>query len=187
MKRLYFIAKDLQTLLQAKAGIEGLNDQDMDLHVWGRNREVLVTHDLRPLDAVSQSDVVHSGEQGALMGCVAGMVLGAILMVAEPFGLETGFLPFVFVTILFTLFGSWLGGLVGVSSDNYQLERFHEQVDAGYYIMQLDVAQNALDNTVAHLARQAPELVYSGETDAWDNPLRGSFVKHVPHGHVNVR
>jgi hypothetical protein len=187
MRRLYFIAGDLQTLLKAKASMVQMNKEELALHVWGRDHEVLINNNLPPLDPLAQSDIVHSGEQGALYGLLAGIIGGVVLSMTNPFGAEVGMLPFIMCLILFTFFGSWLGGLVGASSDNYQLERFHDQVDAGQYVMQVDVAQNYTDTLMAEMQAAAPGLVFAGENDAWNNPFKGSFVKHMSHGHSNVR
>lgn len=187
MKRLYFIAEDLQTLLLAKAALKNVEQRDIDMHVWGRDRATLVENALPPLEPLAQSDIVHSGEQGALFGLLAGVMVGGLLAVIDPMGLDLGFMPFLFVSILFTLFGSWLGGLIGASSDNYQLEQFHSKVDAGQYVLQLDLAQSIADKVVSDLKQGAPKLSYAAEADAWNNPLRGSFFKHTSHGHCNAR
>lgn len=187
MKRLYFIADDVQTLLQAKSTLNSIAQKDIDLHVWGRDREALIKNALPPLEPLAQSDIIHSGEQGALFGVIAGILVGGVLTVTNPFGIDTGFLPFLLVVVLFTFFGSWLGGLIGASSDNYQLEKFHSKVDAGKYVVQLDLAQNVSEQAVAQLKKGAPKLAYAGEADAWNNPLRGSFLKHTAHGHRNRR
>lgn len=187
MRRLYFIAENLQTLLRAKQEFNNLNIQSVNVHVWGRNRQEIMDNDLNPMPPVDQSDLIHSGEQGALMGCCAGFVLGLVLIVLEPFGMSLGFGTLFLSTVFVTMFGSWVGGLVGIGSDNYQLEPFHQRIDEGQYVLQLDADQQKTDTVISRLKASVPKLKFAGENYGWNNPLRGSFVKHLSNGHYNNR
>ena len=187
MRRLYFVAENLQTLLRAKKEFNQLDIHSVDVHVWGRNRQEILANDLNPMTPMDQSDLIHSGEQGALMGCCAGFVLGLVLIVLEPFGMKLGFGTLFLTTVFITLFGSWVGGLVGIGSDNYQLEPFHQRIDDGQYLLQLDADQQKTEAIINSLKSTVPKLKFAGENDGWNNPLRGSFVKHMSNGHYNNR
>lgn len=44
------------------------------------------------------------------------------------------------VVLLFSCFGAWVGGLVGVSSENYKIRRFHDDIEAGALLIMVDVS-----------------------------------------------
>lgn len=187
MSRLYFLAENLQSIVNAKSIFNRLEIPGLDIHVWGRNRQQIVEQDLNPLAPMDQSDLIHSGEQGALLGCGMGFIIGMGVIAAAPPQLGLGVGTLLLVTAFITLFGSWVGGLVGMASDNYQLEPFHQQVDDGQFLVLLDTEADKADRVIRDLTQAVPTLHYAGENDSWNNPLHGSFVKHRSNGHYNSR
>jgi hypothetical protein len=42
---------------------------------------------------------------------------------------------FFFLMLVATLFGAWVGGLIGMDSENRKLRRFHAEIEAGKYLV----------------------------------------------------
>jgi hypothetical protein len=56
-------------------------------------------------------------------------------MFLEPFGPETPKIVYFAVVVVFTLFGAWEGGLTGIDKENKKLRRFHQDIEAGKYLI----------------------------------------------------
>ena len=56
-------------------------------------------------------------------------------MYFAPFGSNIPGVVFLFLVLVATLFGAWVGGLIGMDSENRKLRRFHEDIEAGKYLV----------------------------------------------------
>ncbi len=99
-------------------------------------------------------DFIREGFLGAAIGLFAGVV-GCILL--DQFGPFKNIPWFVYVALcgVATLFGAWEGGLIGVEKENKKLERFHEDIEAGRYLI-LIYARRDQESVVRHMMTQAP-------------------------------
>jgi len=70
-------------------------------------------------------------------------------------------------------FGAWLGGLVGVSTENYKIKQFHKHIEEGEYLMLIDV--DAMQKTLVEsiVAREFAGIRKAGE----DTTLISPFAK----------
>jgi len=52
-----------------------------------------------------------------------------------PFGPGVPNMVYGFVVFVATMFGAWEGGLIGVATENRKLERFHDDLEAGRFLI----------------------------------------------------
>ena len=72
---------------------------------------------------------------GAACGLVVGLIVAGIFSVAQPFETPMPLIAYAGIVFLFTCFGAWQGGLVGISTENKKLRRFHDDIEAGRYLI----------------------------------------------------
>ena len=56
-------------------------------------------------------------------------------MLLEPFGPDTPKMVYFAVVVVFTMFGAWVGGLTGIDKENKKLKRFHDDIEAGKFLI----------------------------------------------------
>ena len=70
-----------------------------------------------------------------------------------------------------TLFGAWEGGLIGVEKENKKLARFHDDIEAGRFLI-LIYARRDQESVVRHMmSRRHPEAEFAGIDSHFVNPF----------------
>lgn len=139
MKRLYYLADNLDTADEVARALHDEGIRDWNFHVLSKDEAGLYKHHLHAATPLHHRDLIRTGERGALLGLVAGMsaaVFSALLL--EMSSLHT-VMVFAIAVVLPTLFGAWLGGLIGLSTENHKIARFHDDIEFGRALLMIDV------------------------------------------------
>jgi hypothetical protein len=173
MRRLYYIADDLPT---TRAISESLHDEgitDWNFHVVAKDEDGLYRHHIHSATPIQQLDIVHTGERFAIIGTVVGLCAGGIAYFSASLAL-----PFVaLITLVAALFGAWLGGMVGLSRENYKLEPFHEEIEAGRYLIMVDVKKESRARVREIMNMGFPRVRFCGKDSTFINPFHSP--RHV--------
>ncbi len=177
MKRLYYLADTIDSTEHIARDLHKSGISNWNFHVMSQDEDGLVKHHIHGANTLHRLDVVHSGEQGALIGIVIGLCIGATVMLAKPFNIEMGGLGIAGVVVFFTLFCTWLGGMVGLSHENYKIKRFHDDLSAGKYLIMVDFKKNMEDQVRHMMAKRHPEATFVSEDSTWINPFKMAIEK----------
>ncbi len=139
MKRLYFIAEDLDTTEKvAKCllthGVEGWH-----FHVLSKDSNGLLQHNIRSARFWHKTDLVRQSEQGALIGMITGIISAGFYAAFNP-----ELLPLPMATWLLFILGpmvvfGWFGAIWGSRMMHYKISRFKDEIDYGGYLLMIDV------------------------------------------------
>ena len=177
MRRLYYLA---DTLAAVDAACETVRDDapgDFKIHVLSRDEAGLYHHQLHSARSWQKRDFVRCGERGALLGFGLG-VLAAVVGIG--LGTYPGREMYEMVGVMlvtFTVFGAWTGGLLGIQTENYKVQPFHDDIEAGRYLMMIDVHYSDAPR-VRRIMDYVPLLQYAGA----DNSLMLPFGRAHPSG-----
>ena len=99
MKRFYYISDDLDDLEQIEHDLEAGGIARPQIYLLSNDDVGLDNHDVNRVASFLKTDVIHSGEIGAVLGLA---VAGVILLVAHFSGIaaQVGWVPFVFLAII---------------------------------------------------------------------------------------
>ena len=139
MKRLYYLADNLDTVDEIATALHRAGISDWNFHVLSKDDAGLYTHHLHSATPLHRRDVIRTGERGALLGFGAGLlaaIFSALLLELSP---VYNMIVFAIAIVLPTLFGAWVGGLVGLSLENHKVTRFHRDIEAGRALLMIDV------------------------------------------------
>jgi len=172
MRRLYYIADDLPT---TKAIAETLRDEgvtDWNFHVLAKDEGGLYRHHIHSATPIHQLDVIHTGERWAMLGAMVGLVAGlaAYFTSALPWAPTT--LSVFLFTLVGGLFGAWQGGMVGLSRENYKLEPFHQEIEAGRYLIMVDVKADSKARVREIMNMGFPRVRFCGKDSTFINPFK---------------
>jgi len=142
MKRLYYLSNNIDVVEKLSGKLHQKGITDWNFHVMGKDKADMVRHHVHTTTPLHELDIVRSGERGVLAGFLVGLLLTCYVALFTSFGASMGLIAQAASVVLFVMFGAWVGGLVGVSTENYKIRRFHSAIDAGNFLIMVDVKQD---------------------------------------------
>jgi hypothetical protein len=170
MKCLYYVAPELDSTSRIADDLHDVGLDDFFVHVIAKDESGLKKRHIHAGNYLETLDFIREGFLGAAIGLFAGVV-GCILL--DQFGPFRNIPWFVYVALcgVATLFGAWEGGLIGVEKENKKLERFHDDIEAGKYLI-LIYARRDQESVVRHMmSRRHPEAEFAGIDSHFVNPF----------------
>ncbi len=176
MKRLYYLTKNINIAQRVSDRLHEEGITDWNFHVLGKDKADVIRHQLHSTTPLQELDIIRSGERGVLAGFTFGVVATMVIAMFTSIGEYMGLLAQLATIVLFSLFGAWLGGLVGVSSENYKIRRFHDDIEAGYFLLMIDVQPHQISE-VREVVVEFDQIRQSGEDSTFDNPFASAVVR----------
>ncbi len=139
MKRLYYLADNLDTVDEIAAALHRAGINDWNFHVLSKDDAGLYKHHLHSATPLHRRDIVRTGERGALLGFGVGLLAAIFAVLLLELSPVHSMIVFVIAVALPTLFGAWVGGMVGLSLENHKIARFHRDIEAGRALLMIDV------------------------------------------------
>jgi hypothetical protein len=170
MKCLYYVAPELESTARVSDDLHDVGVDDFYVHVIAKDELGLKKREIHSANYLETLDLVREGTLGAVIGLFAGFV-GCILL--DQFGPFPNIPWYVFVLLcgVATMFGAWEGGLIGVEKKNKKIERFHDDIEAGKFVI-LIYARRDQESVVRHMmSRRHPEAEFAGVDRQFVNPF----------------
>jgi hypothetical protein len=155
MKCLYYLAPTLKSTHDISEDLHEVGVQDFFLHVICKDELGLRQQHIHSSNYLETLDLIRDGVIGAVVGFVAGAIGVWLLQRFQPFGPDVHVPAFVYYAIVAaaTLFGAWEGGLIGVAAENKKLAAFHDDIEAGKYLI-LIYALKTKEEAVRNMMRE---------------------------------
>lgn len=135
MKCMYYLAPTLASTREIAADLHDVGIEDYYLHVVARDEAGLKQEHIHSSNYLETLDMIREGVIGGVLGMLVGLVCVGLATYFEPFSFEVPTFVYVIFVGFATLFGSWEGGLSGIGSENRKLARFHDDVEAGKFLL----------------------------------------------------
>jgi len=142
MKRLYYLTDSIDAAERLSDRLHQEGITDWNFHVLGKDKANIVRHHLHSTTPIQELDIIRSGERGVLIGFTVGILLTCYVALFTSFGSGLSWVGQVAGVLLFSCFGAWVGGLAGVSNENYKIRRFHKDIESGNYLLLVDVSRD---------------------------------------------
>jgi hypothetical protein len=161
MKCLYYLAPTLDSTHVISDDLHEAGVKDFFLHVISRDEAGLQQQHIHSSNYLETLDVVRDGVIGGVLGFVVGLVGVALLDYFDPIGVEIPAFVYYALVGVATLFGAWEGGLIGVGIENRKLAKFHDDLEAGKYLILIYALkeQEAAVRKMMHESHPESELV----------------------------
>ena len=157
MKCLYYLAPDLDSTHRISDDLHEVGVLDWFLHVISRDEAGLKREHIHSSNYLETTDILRDGIIGANLGFIGAVIAAALVMFFEPFGPETPKVIYFFVIVVFTLFGAWVGGLTGIDNENKKLKRFHDDIEAGKFLILIYAGKEKEDTIREMMKNKHPE------------------------------
>jgi len=171
MKCMYYLAPNLVSTRQISDDLHAVGVEDWFLHIISKDEAGLKRDKLHSSNWLETTDLIRDGFIGANFGFIIGAILAGLLMFFEPFGPNIPAIAFLFLVIVSTLFGAWVGGLIGIDSENRKLRRFHDEIEAGKYLI-LIYARRGMGEKIKEMMKERhPESRHVATDRHFVNPF----------------
>ena len=110
-----------------------------------------------------KTDLMRGAGIGFVLGVLAGVVLGSLIVNYPPEGTHPGLAAAVIATILGAVLGIWMGSMAATAVPNSRLKQFNEEIARGKVLLILDLPYEQVDQIRENLASRHPEVVLSAQ------------------------
>lgn len=135
MKCIYYLSPSLKSTHEISDDLHSIGVDDWFLHIVSKDESGLSKERLHSSNYLETLDVIRDGLIGAAAGFSAGVLFALLSMALEPFGPNVPMLGYVAMVFVLSCFGAWVGGLVGIASENKKLGNFHDEIESGKYLI----------------------------------------------------
>jgi hypothetical protein len=170
MKCLYYVAPGLASAHRISDDLHEVGINDFFLHVLAKDESGLVKRQIHAGNYLERLDVLREGFMGAMLGFGAGLVGALLLGYYGPFEDVPG-IVYVALAGVATLFGAWAGGLVGIENENKKLARFHDDLEAGKYVVLIYARKEQEAAVVEMMRARHPEAELAAVDSHFINPF----------------
>jgi hypothetical protein len=171
MKRLYYITRSLDSTESISRDLHEEGISDWNFHVLSKDEAGLYKRHIHSANYLHKLDLIRSAEVGGLIGLGFGLALAAAIMATSYFGDSLHWLVYVGIVAVVAMFGTWAGGIWGLGHENYKIRKFHGALEAGRYLVMIDVHRDEKNAVKAVMARLHPEAQLMGVDSTWVNPM----------------
>ena len=171
MKCMYYLAPSLLSTHQISDDLIDLGIADWFVHVISKDEAGLKKEHLHSANWLETHNLLRDGFIGANLGFIAGVAAAGAVMFLQPFGPETPGVVYFFLVLVATLFGAWVGGLTGIDSDNRKLRRFHDDIEAGKYLLLIYSPKGHGEDVKTMMNEKHPEARHVATDSHFINPF----------------
>ena len=180
MRRLYFLVDDVEMTEQVSDTLHRAGITDWNFHAIARDSAGLYRHHIHTATPYQQRDLVHTGARWAVTATITGLLVSATLKSFQPLPISIDWLMVALFALICGCFGAWVGGMVGLSRENYKLAPFHEHLVAGKTLVLVDVPKAQLAETSRFMRERFPDVEYLGVDSTFINPLEQPRALYKP-------
>jgi hypothetical protein len=169
MKRLYYLVPSIDGVQEISDDLHQQGVTDWRFHIVSKDEAGLYTHQLHSASILDRTDLVRFLERGVMVGALAGICV--IVALALFMGLELPLGAWLAMFLFSLIAGAWIGGIGGISSENYRLRRFHDAIEAGSYLVMVDVPKTHVERTKESMKRNHPDAELQNVGSSVNHPF----------------
>jgi len=173
MKCLYYLTSTLDSTESITDDLHKAGIDDWFIHVLSQDKAGLSKRKIHSSNYLEQLDILRFGIIGAMCGLLAGLLSALLLDKYELFGPHLPAAAYLGLFVFWTLFGAWEGGLTGIATENKKIALFHDELEAGSYLLLIYAKQADEQVIKTVMAKQHPESDLVAVDANFYNPLAG--------------
>lgn len=171
MKCLYYLTSTLDSTRKITDDLHQAGIDDWFIHVLSKDESGLKKDKIHSSNYLEQLDILRYGLIGGIAGFIVGLMVAGVVDYAKPFGPDAPAIVYYAIIGVLTLFGAWEGGLTGIASENKKITLFHDDIEAGNYLI-LIYAKKASEELIKKVMEaQHPEVELAAIDVSFYNPL----------------
>ena len=159
-RRLYYMLPDVPS---ARAMLdELLLARIEERHIHFCAREGSLPADMPEANTFQKTDLVHGAEIGMMIGGIAGLLAGSLLLIFPPEGIELRTLALLVSGLGGAVFGSWASGMAAAAIPSSRLKPFAAGIEKGQVLLMVDVPYRRVTEVEDMITKRHPEINFCG-------------------------
>ena len=171
MKCMYYLAPTLVSTHQVSQDLKDVGIEEWHVHIISKDEAGLKNERLHSSNWFETTGLFRNGAMGAGLGLVAGILVAGIMLMVKPFGPDVPSISYFFLVAVATLFGAWVGGLVGMDNENKKLKKFRPDIEAGSYLILIYARKGMGEKIETMMQERHPEAQYVAADRHFINPF----------------
>ncbi len=171
MKRMYYLTDSLDSTEQISVDMRQQGIANWRFHVLSKDEAGLYERRIHSANDFQQLDIIRFGERGAVVGFIFAILVTIFVLNFKPFGPNPGALIYLAIFGFITMFGAWVGGLAGIASENHKIALYRNELEAGKYLIMIDVRKGQEERVKALMEQQHPEAKLMRVDSTFTNPF----------------
>lgn len=171
MKCIYYLSPTLKSTQQISDDLHAIGIDDWFLHIHSKDESGLVKEHLHSSNYLESLDFIREGFIGASIGFVAGLAMAGLASVTDPFGTPIPLIGYAAIVFLVTCFGAWVGGLTGTMQTNKKIARFHDDINAGKYLVLIYAKEHQVGKIQEMMTQKHAEATFAAVDPHFLNPF----------------
>jgi hypothetical protein len=160
-RRLYFLLPDTTSAKQIVNDLLLARIEERHMHFMARDDIPL--DGLHEASILQKSDIVHGAESGLIVGGVAGIVAGIVVLAFPPEGTTLHLVTVLLIAMLGAAFGVWVSSMIASSIPNSRLKAFEKAIERGEILLMVDVPASRVPEVRELLGKRHPEAAAGGQ------------------------
>ncbi|NKB99440.1 MAG: hypothetical protein GKR90_13225 [Pseudomonadales bacterium] len=177
MRRLYYISHDIETTEAISRRLHEEGISDWNFHVLAKDPSGLYSHHIHSALPHHHKDIIRTGEVGALYGLTLSFGATSLVLVSGAMTWISSWFDIISVTTIGALLGALVGIKRGLSRQNHRLATFQEEIEAGRYLIMVDVRREDKAQIRELMNMEFRAVTYGGNESTIVRPFKRS--KHI--------
>ena len=136
-QRLYYLLPDVASAQEMMNELLLARIEARHMHFLAKRGTPL--NDLPEASVFQKTDIVPGAERGMVIGAVAGLLGGILVVLFPPGGITLQVGAVLIGAILGALFGAWASSMAASAVPNSKLKEFQSSIEQGQILMMVDV------------------------------------------------
>jgi hypothetical protein len=158
MRRIYFLAPDVETTHKIVEELRANGMEDHHMHILAKRDTPL--GDLPEAGLSIKTDFIPAMERGALLGGSTGLLAGLVGLRFAGFAIGGG--PILGILVASATIASLAAGLIGMSVGNSRLTQFEQAIEQGKLLVLLDIPKEQIETVKQSVIKHYPKAEFEG-------------------------
>jgi hypothetical protein len=160
-RRLYFLLPDVASATRTADDLLLARVEDRHMHFLARRGTDL--GELHEASYVLKTDLMRGAGIGLVLGALAGVILGTMIVNHPPEGTHPGLLAAVLAILFGAALGVWMGSMAATAVPNSRLRQFDGELARGKVLMVVDLPYEKVDRIRDIVVARHPEVLATSQ------------------------
>jgi hypothetical protein len=158
MRRIYFLAPDIETTHKIVDELRAEGIEDRYIHVLAKRDTPL--EDMPEAGVLEKTDFIPAVERGAALGATTGLLAGLVGLRFAGFAIAGG--PVLGVLVFGATIGAMMSGLSGLQVGNSRVRDYADAIERGEFLVMIDIAKERIDAIRQLITKHHPSAEFEG-------------------------
>jgi len=160
MRRIYFLVPDISITKRIVDDLLMAKIEERHIHVIAKRGTPL--EELPEANLLQKSDFIPAVQQGLALGGTTGMLAGLVAVIFPPASTVIAGGILLATTLVGASVGAWVSGMVGMSVGSRRIKEFEDAIEAGHFLVLVDVSSDRVDEIEERVKQHLPEVEIEG-------------------------